>query len=169
MNFCSWKDRKAVAADLRPIYEAPTAEEAARQLDAFEDKWGGKYPVHRPGLAPGMGRGHAVLCIQCRDPEDHLHHQRSGITEQGAEENAENQGLIPDRGGCHEADLPGHPQLPEGRPRRPGMGCGPQSAGHNVRRAFRRLTVSENRMGPVRYTEFRILPRLVQEQVLQWC
>ena len=30
MNFCSWKDRKAVAADLRPIYEAPTAEEAAQ-------------------------------------------------------------------------------------------------------------------------------------------
>jgi len=38
MTLCSWKDRKAVAADLRPIYEAPTAEEAARQLDAFEEK-----------------------------------------------------------------------------------------------------------------------------------
>ncbi len=44
MNFCSWKDRRAVAADLRPIYEAPTAEEAARQLDAFEKSWGTKYP-----------------------------------------------------------------------------------------------------------------------------
>jgi len=37
MNFCSWKDRKTVAADLRPIYEAPTSEEAARQLDSFEE------------------------------------------------------------------------------------------------------------------------------------
>ena len=44
LNFCSWKDRKAVAADLRPIYEAPTAEEAARQLEVFEEKWAGKYP-----------------------------------------------------------------------------------------------------------------------------
>jgi transposase-like protein len=44
MNFCSWKDRKAVAADLRPIYHAPTAEEAVRQLDMFEEKWAGKYP-----------------------------------------------------------------------------------------------------------------------------
>jgi hypothetical protein len=26
MNFCIWKDRKAAAADLRPIYEAPTAD-----------------------------------------------------------------------------------------------------------------------------------------------
>jgi transposase-like protein len=48
MNFCSWKDRKTVAADLRPIYEAPTAEEAARQLDSFEGKWGDKYPSIAP-------------------------------------------------------------------------------------------------------------------------
>lgn len=32
MNFCSWKDRKAVAADLRPIYETLTADEAATKL-----------------------------------------------------------------------------------------------------------------------------------------
>jgi transposase len=38
------------------------------------------------------------------------------------------------------------------------MGCGPQSAGHNVLRAFRRLNVSENRMAQVRYTEFQTLP-----------
>ena len=57
MNFCSWKDRKAVAADLRPIYEAPTAEEAARQLDAFEDKWGGKYP----SIAPAWRRAWAEV------------------------------------------------------------------------------------------------------------
>ena len=44
MNFCSEKDRKAVVADLRPIYQASTAEEAARQLDGFEEKWAGKYP-----------------------------------------------------------------------------------------------------------------------------
>ncbi|MDF3607642.1 hypothetical protein PE067_16710 [Paracoccus sp. DMF-8] len=31
-NFCSWKDRKAVAADLRPIYKVPSAEEAATKL-----------------------------------------------------------------------------------------------------------------------------------------
>ena len=37
-----------MAADLRHIYEAPTAEEAARQLDAFEEKWVGKYPSIAP-------------------------------------------------------------------------------------------------------------------------
>lgn len=44
LNFCSWKDRKSVAADLRRIYQAATAERAADELDAFEEKWTGKYP-----------------------------------------------------------------------------------------------------------------------------
>ena len=57
MNFCSWKDRKAVAADLRPIYEAPTAEEAARRLDDFEGTWAGKYP----SIAPAWRRAWAEV------------------------------------------------------------------------------------------------------------
>jgi putative transposase len=44
LNFVGWKQRKAVASDLKLVYKAATAEEAARQLDAFEDKWGDKYP-----------------------------------------------------------------------------------------------------------------------------
>nr|WP_281179117.1 IS256 family transposase [Roseibaca calidilacus] len=43
LNFCSWKDRKAVAADLRRIYSAPTADMAEAELDASEGKWAGKY------------------------------------------------------------------------------------------------------------------------------
>lgn len=39
MNFCSWKDRKAAAADLRLIYEAASAEKVVRHLDGFEEKW----------------------------------------------------------------------------------------------------------------------------------
>jgi putative transposase len=37
-----------VAADLRPIYPAPTAGEAASQLDGFEEKPAGKYPSIAP-------------------------------------------------------------------------------------------------------------------------
>lgn len=42
LNFCAWKDRKEVAANLRRNYSAPTAEQAAAELDAFEEKWAGK-------------------------------------------------------------------------------------------------------------------------------
>lgn len=48
LNFCAWKDRKAVAADLRLIYGAPTADQAAAQLDAFEEKWAAKYASIAP-------------------------------------------------------------------------------------------------------------------------
>jgi putative transposase len=44
LNYVSWKLRKDVAADLRAIYTAATVEEAERQLDAFEDKWGEAFP-----------------------------------------------------------------------------------------------------------------------------
>ena len=37
MRYASWKDRKAIAACLRPIYTAPTAEAAAQALEAFAD------------------------------------------------------------------------------------------------------------------------------------
>ena len=44
LNFVSWKLRKTVAADLRSIYTAATAEEADRRLVEFEAKWGVDYP-----------------------------------------------------------------------------------------------------------------------------
>ena len=45
LNYVSWKQRRAVAADLRPIYTAPTAEEAAARLDAFAAKWDATHPT----------------------------------------------------------------------------------------------------------------------------
>lgn len=46
MQFASWKERKALARDLRPIYSAPSAEAAAAELDRFEKgPWGKKYPA----------------------------------------------------------------------------------------------------------------------------
>ena len=45
LNYVSWKLRKTVAADLRSIYTAATADEALRRLQEFEDKWGNEYPT----------------------------------------------------------------------------------------------------------------------------
>ena len=44
LNFCSWKDRKAVAAKLREVYSAETAEAARDALEAFDADWGRQYP-----------------------------------------------------------------------------------------------------------------------------
>jgi putative transposase len=46
MHFASWKERKSLAAALRPIYRAATAEQAHRQLEEFAaGPWGQKYPM----------------------------------------------------------------------------------------------------------------------------
>jgi transposase-like protein len=44
LRYVSWKDRKAVARDLKTIYEAPTDEDAQIALTEFNDIWGHKYP-----------------------------------------------------------------------------------------------------------------------------
>jgi len=44
LKFVSWKDRKAVAKDLKPVYSAHTEEEAQLALTEFDDIWGKKYP-----------------------------------------------------------------------------------------------------------------------------
>ena len=44
LNFVSWKERKEVAADLRLVYTAATAEAAEMALDDFAKKWDKTYP-----------------------------------------------------------------------------------------------------------------------------
>ena len=44
LKFVSWKDRKAVAKDLKTIYTAKTEEDTQLALTEFNDIWGSKYP-----------------------------------------------------------------------------------------------------------------------------
>ena len=46
LDYASWKERKPLAAALRPIYAAASAEAAQAALDAFEaGEWGRKFPT----------------------------------------------------------------------------------------------------------------------------
>jgi transposase-like protein len=46
LDYATWKDRKAVAKELRPIYKAATETAARAALDEFaEGPWGAKYPT----------------------------------------------------------------------------------------------------------------------------
>lgn len=44
LKFVSWKDRKAVAKDLRSVYAAHNEEDAQLALTEFNEIWGKKYP-----------------------------------------------------------------------------------------------------------------------------
>jgi putative transposase len=43
LNYVNWKERKAVAGDLRMVYHAATVEEAEQRLRDFEEQWDAKY------------------------------------------------------------------------------------------------------------------------------
>jgi transposase-like protein len=44
LKLVPWKNYKAVAADLKSIYQSVTEQEASSELDNFAEKWGDKYP-----------------------------------------------------------------------------------------------------------------------------
>jgi putative transposase len=45
LTYVSYKDRKAVAADLKPIYGAVSEDEALFALEEFAEKWDARYPI----------------------------------------------------------------------------------------------------------------------------
>ena len=46
LDYAGWKDRKALAAAIKPIYTAVNAEAALTELEAFEQSaWGKKFPT----------------------------------------------------------------------------------------------------------------------------
>lgn len=73
LDYASWKDRKALAAAIKPIYTAPSAEAAMAELEAFaQGPWGEKFPT----VAAGLGPGHSLLRLPAGNPPGDLHDQR---------------------------------------------------------------------------------------------
>jgi putative transposase len=59
MRYVTYRDRKAVARDLKPIYRAVNADAAEQALAAFDERWGERYPMiaeswrtHWPQITP---------------------------------------------------------------------------------------------------------------------
>ena len=45
MRFVGWQERKAVCAELRAVYAAPTEQAGLSELNAFEEKYASQYPA----------------------------------------------------------------------------------------------------------------------------
>jgi putative transposase len=45
LRYVNYRDRKTVAAALRPIYTAANADDALAELERFDREWGGPYPM----------------------------------------------------------------------------------------------------------------------------
>ena len=107
LNYVNWKERKLVAADLRAVYTAPSAEAAEQELNRFGEKWDKRYGAHSIHVAAALGSNHSVLCVYAGNPESDVHHQRHRIVEHVATQDHQDAGIVSERTGGIEATLHG--------------------------------------------------------------
>ena len=82
MRFVNYKDRKAVAAALKPIYTAVDDEAASRRLHEFTaSPWGEKYPTTVATFQDAWEQVHAVPGVPADAAPGHLHDQQHRIAE----------------------------------------------------------------------------------------
>ncbi len=98
LNYVGWKERKAVAADLKTIYRAATVELAERALDDFAARWDDRYPT-----IAALWRRHWQQVIPFFAFPDEV--RRIIYTTNAVESR-----LVSQRGGGHQAALPGSAQ-----------------------------------------------------------
>ena len=78
LDYASWKDRKVLAAALRPIYTAPTRGGGGRGPGRVRGRrLGQEVPDRRRRVAAGLGAGDPVLCLSAGGAAGDLHHQRA--------------------------------------------------------------------------------------------
>jgi len=106
LRFVSWKERKAVARDLRAIYRAPSLEAAETALEAFSERWDEALPRDQPEVAGELGEPDPVLRLSARDPQGHVHDERDRGPERAAHQGDEEARRVPDPGGGQEGVVP---------------------------------------------------------------
>jgi putative transposase len=75
-SFCGWKERQALAREIKAIYRAETAEPAAKRLSEFEeDPWGIKYPMIAESWRRNWQQIIPFLQLSARGAKNHLYHQ----------------------------------------------------------------------------------------------
>src|SRR5207247_11127634 len=61
LKYVPWKERRAVAADLRAIYGAATLPDAEHALERFAERWDAQYPASSPSWLADWDRLTASL------------------------------------------------------------------------------------------------------------
>ena len=97
LDYASWKDRKALAAAIKPIYTAASAEAALAELEAFaQGAWGREIPYCGCCLASRLGPGHPLLRLPAGDTPRDLHDQCHREHQCQAAQNHQDAGAFPE-------------------------------------------------------------------------
>lgn len=97
IRFCSWKDRRAVVAALKPIYTAPDRRRRRGRPGRLRGHMGWNLRRDRRPMAPALGPVHPVPRLRSGDPQDRLHDQRHRVAELPAPQGHQDPGFVPDR------------------------------------------------------------------------
>jgi putative transposase len=144
LNYVSWKRRKEVAADLRRIYTATTAEEAELMLGEFEARWDAEYlPIGQSWrrnwsrLTPFFDYPPEIRKVIYTT--NAIESVNMSLTQADQEP-----GLVPQRRGADQAVLPGAAQhQPEVDHAHPGLEGRADPLYHSVRRPHLRQLKSD--------------------------
>jgi putative transposase len=131
LDYANWKERKPLAAALRAIYTAPSAEGAGAALDAFErGPW---------GVAPCLGARDSVSGVSPGYPPRALYDQRARERPRAAAQDHQDPRPFSERRRGDQVDLAGtaehHRQM---GPRRPLVETGDAAVCDPLRRSFHR-------------------------------
>ncbi len=108
MRFVNYKDRKAVAAALKPIYQAANADAALDELEAFAaTPLGQEVSVDGEGVPRRVGTVHAVPGVPAGVAPGDLHDELDRVAELPAPQGHQEPRSLPQRPGRRQAALAG--------------------------------------------------------------
>ena len=88
LSLASWKDRKSLAAALKPVYQAVTADSAAVALQEFaQDEWEQKFPTVTAMWQRQWEQVIPLFCLPAICPKNHLHDKCHGKHAHATSEN----------------------------------------------------------------------------------
>ena len=135
LRYVSWKERKKVAAELRTVYTAPTAEAAEQALGAFGERWDDRFPLITKRLACSLGKPDAILRLSPGAAKGDLHDQRDRVDQRSATQGGEEEGSVSDGGIGAQGPVPGDDAgFGSLESSGQGLGQGPQSSDRRLRR-----------------------------------
>ena len=111
LDYASWKERKTLAAAIRPIYTAANAEAALAELDAFEQgPWGKKFPTVVAAWRRAWSHVIPFFAFPPQIRRGDLHHQRDRERQREAAQDHQDPWTLPQRRCGYQADLAGSAQ-----------------------------------------------------------
>ena len=110
LKYVPRREREQVARGLKPIYTAVDAGAAQAALEAFDDKWGARFPVITQAWLNAWEYVTPVSGLSARGAPRRVHDERDRSVEPAAAQSDQDQGTLPQRGGRQEADLSRHHQ-----------------------------------------------------------